>query len=66
MLLNILIALCFLTLHFWINCLIFSARDGGYTRVLKLGKPRRGDSSDMAVIEFIDRLADMNDSVASL
>ena len=34
--------------------------------MLKLGKPRRGDSSDMAVIEFIDRLADMNDSVASL
>lgn len=30
----------------------YSDRDGGYTRVLKMG-PRRGDGSEMAIIELL-------------
>lgn len=30
-------------------------RNGGYTRVLKLSKPRAGDNAPMAVIEYVDR-----------
>lgn len=30
-------------------------RPGGYTRIMKLQLPRRGDSSDMSFIEFVDR-----------
>lgn len=33
----------------------YQLREGGYTRVLKLARPRQGDKADMAVIEYVDR-----------
>jgi large subunit ribosomal protein L17 len=33
----------------------YKFRDGGYTRVLKLARPRVGDNAPMAVIEYVDR-----------
>ena len=33
----------------------YEHREGGYTRVMKLAKPRSGDNAPMAVIEFVDR-----------
>lgn len=33
----------------------YTLRQGGYTRVLKLSKPRAGDNAPMAVIEYVDR-----------
>jgi large subunit ribosomal protein L17 len=30
-------------------------REGGYTRVMKLARPRVGDNAPMAVIEYVDR-----------
>ncbi|MFT5285989.1 MAG: large subunit ribosomal protein L17 [Planctomycetota bacterium] len=33
----------------------FSERPGGYTRILKLAKPRLGDNAPRAIIEFVVR-----------
>jgi len=39
----------------------FESRDGGYTRVIKLAKPRLGDAGQQALIEFVG----VNDRVAT-
>jgi large subunit ribosomal protein L17 len=33
----------------------FSARRGGYCRILKLGKNRLGDNGERAILEFVER-----------
>jgi len=33
----------------------YQDRDGGYTRVLKLAKQRKGDNAPMAIVEYVDR-----------
>ena len=33
----------------------FEQRAGGYTRILKLSKPRLGDAGERAMIEFVER-----------
>jgi len=37
----------------------FKERPGGYTRILKLSKPRLGDASERAIIEFVERTIDL-------
>ncbi len=39
----------------------YSERQGGYTRVLKLGT-RRGDNTEMAIIELVDRVQVASDA----
>jgi large subunit ribosomal protein L17 len=34
----------------------YAARNGGYTRMIKIGK-RQGDAADMVVLELVDRPA---------
>lgn len=36
----------------------FAERPGGYTRILKLAKPRLGDNGQRALIEFVERSAE--------
>ncbi|CAM9187571.1 unnamed protein product [Choristocarpus tenellus] len=37
----------------------YKDRPGGYTRVLKLQRARKGDAADMAVIEYVDRKGEL-------
>jgi len=39
----------------------YKGRNGGYTRIIKLG-PRRGDGSFMSIVELVDRPEDSIDS----
>ena len=38
----------------------FKDRPGGYTRTLKLSKPRLGDASERAIIEFVERTVEVD------
>ena len=38
----------------------FAERPGGYTRILKLSKPRLGDASERAIIEFVERTIEVD------
>ena len=38
----------------------FADRPGGYTRILKLSKPRLGDAAERALIEFVERSIDVS------
>lgn len=39
----------------------FAERPGGYTRILKLSKPRLGDNGQRALIEFVERTAEVEE-----
>ena len=43
----------------------FRTRPGGYTRVLKLGRPRPGDNASMAVIALVDEAYEPNQASPS-
>jgi len=36
----------------------FAERPGGYTRIVRLPKPRLGDNASVAVLEFVDLMID--------
>lgn len=42
----------------------FTERPGGYTRILKLGKMRKGDNAELAILEFVDYVFESKDKKA--
>lgn len=48
-----------MTKLFDILAIRYQHRPGGYTRVMKLQLPRRGDSADMSYVEFVDRKGEL-------
>jgi large subunit ribosomal protein L17 len=45
----------------------FADRDGGYTRILRLAKPRLGDNGTRAILEFVgvrDRVSQRSEAPA--
>lgn len=41
----------------------YKGRNGGYTRIVKLG-PRRGDGSFMSIVELVDRTDSSSESIS--
>jgi len=44
----------------------FKERPGGYTRILKLGKMRKGDNAELAILEFVDYVFESRDKKIDL